>query len=64
MKRVWDVRLRMGFRSRQTQLSCLWAKSALETFNDVTASREPREVWFDILDGPVHLAKLNVKYIP
>ena len=67
VKRKADVRLRMDFQSlspHRAPLNYSWATSALLTYDQFTAWREPREVRFQILDGPRALAKLKVNWIP
>ena len=66
MKRQADVRLRMEFKylsPHRAPLNYSWARSALETFSEFTASREPREVRFQIVGGPRALARLKADYI-
>ena len=67
MKRKADVRLRMEFKylsPHRAPLNYSWARSALETFNEFTASRESREVRFQIVGGQRALAKLKADWVP
>ena len=61
-----DVRFRMNFQSLQPYrppLNYSWARSALESFSDFAASREPREVRFAINDDRTTLAKLKADWL-